>query len=193
MMLNAFSPKMCVCVHPLQEQFIELCKSLYNMFSQEAEEQQLYHSMATVASLLLRLGEVGKKFNGRKGVEPKAQGVEPKAQGAGTEAQGAEPEAQGEVPGGGGTPEEQQERSGAEDSLQSGAQGRGRGSTLDADWSITFEQVLASLLTESPLVDYFERKRDVASKMAACSAQRGAAERQNSSASSDHEPAQQAV
>lgn len=168
-----------MCARPPQEQFIELCKSLYNMFSQEAEEQQLYHSMATVASLLLRLGEVGKKFNGRKGAEPKAHG--------------AEPEAQEVVPGGGRTPEEQQEESGTADSLQSGAQGRGRGSTLDADWSITFEQVLASLLTESPLVDYFERKRDVGSKMAACSAQRRAAERQNSSASSDHEPAQQAV
>lgn len=166
-------------MRPLQEQFIELCKSLYNMFSQEAEEQQLYHSMATVASLLLRLGEVGKKFNGKKGAESKAQA--------------AEPEAQGVVSGAGGTPEEQQKESGTEDSQQGGAQGRGRGSTVDADWSITFEQVLASLLTESPLVDYFERKRDVESKMAACSAQRRAAERQNSSASSDHEPAQQAV
>lgn len=149
------------------------------MFSQETEEQQLYHSMATVASLLLRLGEVGKRFNGKKGSVPKAQG--------------AEPEAQGVMPEGGGTPEEQQKESRAEDSQQGGAQGRGRGSTVDADWSITFEQVLASLLTESPLVDYFERKRDVESKMAACAAQRRAAERQNSSASSDHEPAQQAV
>lgn len=149
------------------------------MFSQEAEEQQLYHSMATVASLLLRLGEVGKRFNGKKGVEPKAQG--------------AESEAPQVASGGGRTPEEQQKESRAEDSQQGGAHVRGRGSTVDVDWSITFEQVLASLLTESPLVDYFERKRDVGSKMAACSAQRRAAERQNSSTSSDHEPAQQAV
>lgn len=167
---------MCVCVCVLlQEQFIELCKSLYNMFSQEAEEQQLYHSMATVASLLLRLGEVGKRFNGRKGVEPEAQGARP---------------------GGSVAPEEQhQEESGAEDPLLSGGLGqcRGRGSTLDADWSITFEQVLASLLTEPPLVDYFERKRDVGSRVVACSAQRAAPERQNSSASSDHELAQQGV
>lgn len=178
----------CVRVRPLQEQFIELCKSLYNMFSQEAEEQQLYHSMATVASLLLRLGEVGKRFNGKKGVGPETQGVGP-------EAQGAVPKSHGAEPGGSVATEEQQqqqqEESGAEDSLRS--QGRGRGSTLDADWSITFEQVLASLLTEPPLVDYFERKRDVGSRVLACSAQRGAAERQNSSASSDHEPAQQAV
>ncbi|XP_075872738.1 TBC1 domain family member 9B isoform X2 [Nelusetta ayraudi] len=167
-----------------QEQFIELCKSLYNMFSQEAEEQQLYHSMATVASLLLRLGEVGKRFNGRKGVEP--------------EAQGAGPESRGAEPGGSVAPEQQQQQqqqegNGAEDSLLSGGRGRGRGSTLDADWSITFEQVLASLLTEPPLVDYFERKRDVGSRVVACSTQRGAPERQNSSASSDHEPAQQPV
>lgn len=155
-----------MCVHPLQEQFIELCKSLYNLFSQEPEEQQLYHSTATVASLLLRLGEVGKRFNCKKGAEPEA----------------ASPPA----------PEGEQEGN-REDSQLTGGRGRGQGSLPDADWSITFEQVLASLLTEPPLVDYFERKRDVGSRVAACGAQRGALERQISSASSDHELAQQSV
>lgn len=46
-----------------QEQFIELCKTLYNMFSEDPMEQDLYHAIATVASLLLRIGEVGKKFS----------------------------------------------------------------------------------------------------------------------------------
>lgn len=63
------------------------------------------------------------------------------------------------------------------------------GSVLDADWSVTFEQVLATLLTEPPLVDYFERKRDIQSKVEACKAQR-AIERQRSS-TSDHELSQQ--
>uniref|UniRef100_A0AAY4CAR8 TBC1 domain family member 9B n=1 Tax=Denticeps clupeoides TaxID=299321 RepID=A0AAY4CAR8_9TELE len=57
-----------------QEQFIELCKTLYNMFSEDPLEQELYHAIATVASLLLRIGEVGKRFtnNGiNKKPEPK--------------------------------------------------------------------------------------------------------------------------
>lgn len=37
------------------------------------------------------------------------------------------------------------------------------GSRPDSDWSITFEQFLASLLTEEPLCDFFERQTDVIS------------------------------
>uniref|UniRef100_A0A8C2J9V5 TBC1 domain family member 9 n=1 Tax=Cyprinus carpio TaxID=7962 RepID=A0A8C2J9V5_CYPCA len=45
-----------------QSQFIELCKTLYNMFSEDPSEQELYHATATVTSLLLEMGEVGKLF-----------------------------------------------------------------------------------------------------------------------------------
>ncbi|XP_035862229.1 TBC1 domain family member 9B isoform X5 [Sander lucioperca] len=62
-----------------QEQFIELCKTLYNMFSEEREEQQLYHAIATVASLLLRIGEVGKKFNNGGGRKTEAAQAPPTA------------------------------------------------------------------------------------------------------------------
>ncbi|XP_038554837.1 TBC1 domain family member 9B isoform X2 [Micropterus salmoides] len=196
-----------------QEQFIDLCKTLYNMFSEEPLEQQLYHSIATVASLLLRIGEVGKKFNnGSKKTDDAA-------------AQAPPPDLQSEEgPGEGGSGESQVCRALADAQLEpaapqtsdeetkddtsvssysvvssgslqcediaddtvliSGGEQR-QGSVLDVDWSITFEQVLASLLTEPPLVDYFEKKRDIHSKMAVCKAQR-AVERQTSSAS-DHE------
>ncbi|KAM3937709.1 TBC1 domain family member 9 isoform 2-T2 [Leptodactylus fuscus] len=43
-----------------QGQFIELCKTMYNMFSEDPREQDLYHATATVTSLLLEIGEVGK-------------------------------------------------------------------------------------------------------------------------------------
>uniref|UniRef100_A0AAV2M4W8 TBC1 domain family member 9 n=1 Tax=Knipowitschia caucasica TaxID=637954 RepID=A0AAV2M4W8_KNICA len=99
-----------------QEQFIELCKTLYCMFSEDKCEQQLYHSIATVASLLLRIGEVAKRFNNHN-PEPPAQSP--------------------------------------------------TGRKPDAHWSISFEQVLASLLTEAPLVDFFERKALLRDKMAA--------------------------
>ncbi|CAK6958609.1 TBC1 domain family member 9 [Scomber scombrus] len=50
-----------------QGQFIELCKTLYSMFSEDVAEQELYHATATVTSLLLEMGEVGKLFSsGRK-------------------------------------------------------------------------------------------------------------------------------
>ncbi|XP_030047561.1 TBC1 domain family member 9 isoform X1 [Microcaecilia unicolor] len=45
-----------------QGQFIELCKTMYNMFSEDLDEQELYHATAAVTSLLLEIGEVGKAF-----------------------------------------------------------------------------------------------------------------------------------
>nr|CAB3266843.1 TBC1 domain family member 9 [Phallusia mammillata] len=48
--------------HLDQEQFIQLCKTMYNLFREDPKEQQLYHSIATVATLLLQMGEVGKQF-----------------------------------------------------------------------------------------------------------------------------------
>ncbi|XP_041653069.1 TBC1 domain family member 9B isoform X2 [Cheilinus undulatus] len=197
-----------------QEQFIDLCKTLYNMFSEEPGEQQLYHSIATVASLLLRIGEVGKKFNNgsRRTDNPvQAQPPEPATE---EECSGdsqvcrALAEAQLEPAAPPTSDEEGKDDTSvssysvvssgslqcediADDTVLVGSGEQRRGSVLDVDWSITFEQVLASLLTEPPLVDYFERKRDIQSKMAACKAQR-AVERQTSS-TSDHELAQHSV
>ena len=59
----------------IQEQFIELCKTLYNMFSEDPLEQELYHAIATVASLLLRIGEVGKKFTNNGSKKPEFQAL----------------------------------------------------------------------------------------------------------------------
>ncbi|XP_068460294.1 TBC1 domain family member 9B isoform X2 [Clinocottus analis] len=184
-----------------QEQFIDLCKTLYNMFSEDPLEQQLYHSIATVASLLLRIGEVGKRFHtgGKKAAAAAAQAPPPEPHGyeGPDESQVCRALADAQL-----EPDEEARDDDASmssysvvsaGSLQSedgvDDDGQRRGSVLDADWSITFEQVLASLLTEPPLVDYFEKKWDFQSKMAACKAQR-AVERQTSS-SSDHDLTQQ--
>ncbi|XP_063045871.1 TBC1 domain family member 9B [Engraulis encrasicolus] len=235
-----------------QEQFIELCKTLYNMFSEDPLEQELYHAIATVASLLLRIGEVGKKFtnngnNNKKGLEAQAMLQPPQAQamlqppgvdglpllhdeedsnGEGNSRQAlickalaeAQLEPAGPVvvgaPGAGGNGNGGSDEEGKDDTSVSSysvvsagelqcediddtvligcgpgnGDHRRRGSAPDADWSITFEQVLASMLTEPALVDYFEKKQDFPGKMAACKTQR-AVERQVSS-SSDHELAQ---
>lgn len=196
---------MCVTCVCLQEQFIELCKTLYNMFSEEPLEQELYHSIATVASLLLRIGEVGKKFgNGAKKNEAPDQAPPPAQATPGDGAAGvsqvcsALAEAQLELPAQQTSEEENKDDTSvssysvvslgslhcedlADDLVLVGGEQR-KASTMDVDWSITFEQVLASLLTEPPLVDYFERKRNIQTKMAACKDQR-VLERQTSSAS----------
>lgn len=175
------------------------------MFSEEADEQQLYHSIATVASLLLRIGEVGKKFhNGSKKVDDADVQTPPTV--PQVEVQSGESQVCQEAAapptftkqdkddisllshpvGCSGSP---QGDHASEDTLLVGGTERRQGSVLDADWSITFEQVLASLLTEPPLVDYFERKQDIQSRVEACKAQR-VMERQRSS-TSDHELTQQ--
>ncbi|XP_071477877.1 TBC1 domain family member 9-like [Diadema antillarum] len=53
-----------------QEQFIQLLKSMYDMFVDHPEEQELYRSLATVGTLLFELGEVGKKFYRMKQTSP---------------------------------------------------------------------------------------------------------------------------
>lgn len=45
-----------------QDHFIALWRSLYDMLQDRLEDQDLYHSIASVGTLLLKLGEVGKKF-----------------------------------------------------------------------------------------------------------------------------------
>uniref|UniRef100_A0A8B9GYX7 TBC1 domain family member 9 n=1 Tax=Astyanax mexicanus TaxID=7994 RepID=A0A8B9GYX7_ASTMX len=197
-----------------QEQFIELCKTLYNMFSEDPLEQELYHAIATVASLLLRIGEVGKKFtnNGSKKSElqaPAAEEAVEKDDSSGEAGSGqslvskalAEAQLENTTPPANGSDEEAKDDTSissysvvsagslqcediADDTVLIGSASGG----MDGDWSISFEQVLASLLTEPALVNYFEKKHDIKSKMAACRSQR-AVERQISS-SSDHELAQ---
>ncbi|XP_032952097.1 TBC1 domain family member 9B isoform X2 [Rhinolophus ferrumequinum] len=199
-----------------QEQFIELCKTLYNMFSEDPKEQDLYHAIATVASLLLRIGEVGKRFLGQLGRklrdtapgedEPPAPGPpqdpaqeiqspamgDPQARAGGDTQLGNVPQ-ESQVVGEGGSGEGQGSPSQrlsddetkddmsmssysvvstgslqcedlADDTVLVGGEARS-GGTVDADWSISFEQILASILTESVLVNFFEERVDIGLKI----------------------------
>ncbi|XP_063314527.1 TBC1 domain family member 9 [Pelobates fuscus] len=56
-----------------QSHFIELCKTLYNMFSEDPNEQELYHATAAVTSLLLEIGEVGRCSSNQNTEEPPCQ------------------------------------------------------------------------------------------------------------------------
>ncbi|XP_004696906.1 TBC1 domain family member 9B isoform X2 [Echinops telfairi] len=213
-----------------QEQFIELCKTLYNMFSEDPMEQDLYHAIATVASLLLRIGEVGKKFSIRASRklrdsacgedhsrttpeespasephqdpawEPQPPAAEdPQAKAGGDTHLGKGPQ-ESQVVGEGGSGEGQGSPSQllsddetkddmsmssysvvstgslqCEDLLDDTVLVGGEVSshvaaarcegTVDADWCISFEQILASVLTESVLVNFFEKRVDIGLKI----------------------------
>uniref|UniRef100_A0A1A8R453 TBC1 domain family member 9 n=1 Tax=Nothobranchius pienaari TaxID=704102 RepID=A0A1A8R453_9TELE len=225
-----------------QSQFIELCKTLYSMFSEDVAEQELYHATATVTSLLLEMGEVGKLFSssGRRDhnqedrsepglcrrATPEAQdlgdvfipaGLENKSSSCeqGKRVQGSEEELppmqdiklEDSSPKDTGTSSamlisdddtsvssysvlsagshEMDEKLQCEDisddtvlvRSNSGSNSKGihrprsaaphdrrlpHSTSIDKDWAITFEQFLASVLTEHALVLYFEKPVDVA-------------------------------
>lgn len=203
-------------------------------------EQVLYHAIATVASLLLRIGEVGKRFlaqpdrksrDGAPGedqpatpestqdpahvLQPPAESDTGAKAGGDTPLGKAPPEslAASEEGGGEGRGSSPQRLSDdetkddtsmssysvvssgslqcedlAEDTALVGREPRSpstaahSGGLVDTDWSISFEQILASVLTESVLVDYFEKRVDIGPKIK----DQKKVERQLST-SSDHE------
>ncbi|XP_013363311.1 PREDICTED: TBC1 domain family member 9B [Chinchilla lanigera] len=233
-----------------QEQFIELCKTLYNMFSEDALEQDLYHAIATVASLLLRIGEVGKKFSARAVGKPRDGAHSGDHSGATEEDEPPTPEPQqdptwahqppaagdaqakagGDTHTGKATQEGQAvaeagsgEGQGSpcqllsddetkddvsvssysvvstgslqcedltDDTVLVGGEARSltassrTGGTVDTDWCISFEQILASILTESVLVNFFEKKVDIGAKIK----EQKKVERQFSTASDQEQP-----
>lgn len=176
----------------------------------------MYHAIATVASLLLRIGEVGKRFLGQLGRklrdtapgedEPPAPGSpqdpareiqspamgDPQARAGGDTQLGNVPQ-ESQVVGEGGSGEGQGSPSQrlsddetkddmsmssysvvstgslqcedlADDTVLVGGEARS-GGTVDTDWSISFEQILASILTESVLVNFFEERVDIGLKI----------------------------
>ncbi|XP_026795529.2 TBC1 domain family member 9 [Pangasianodon hypophthalmus] len=208
-----------------QGQFIELCKTLYNMFSEDANEQELYHATATVTSLLLEMGEVGKLFCSPSSKEDDADDEEeedddeervtvrcrnqqrtqedslnrsvddklpntapmedikldesPKDTGASSAMLVSDDETKDDTSvssysvlsaGSHEMDEKLQCEDIAEDTVlvRSGAGGDGipHSASIDKDWAITFEQFLASVLTEQALVRYFEKPVDITARIA---------------------------
>ncbi|XP_053112811.1 TBC1 domain family member 9 isoform X2 [Hemicordylus capensis] len=200
-----------------QGQFIELCKTMYNMFSEDPNEQDLYHATAAVTSLLLEIGEVGKLFSiqpikeaehsskviqnallQKKGsqqyhLEPrdafqdgflgdheenicdgtqmediKLEDSSPRDNGAGSAMLISDDDTKDDssmssysVLSAGSHEEEKLhcEDIGEDTVLvrSSNPTSLPRSTSIDRDWAITFEQFLASLLTEPALVRYFDK------------------------------------
>ncbi|KAG7240344.1 hypothetical protein INR49_026915 [Caranx melampygus] len=121
-----------------QREFIQFCKSLYSMFHGDPEENELFQAIATVTSLVLQIGEAGHRGH--------SSGSEVTTE---EEAKGAQP-AQVTAEGAGASV------SGGDD-----------GSAAEKEWTVSYAQILASLLTEQSLVNFFEKPVDLSAQLAA--------------------------
>ena len=130
-----------------QKHFVHLWKTLHDMFLEPSgnpavvdfDVQRLYHAVSLVGTLLLQIGEVGQKVKREKAAKGQVQDREEGEKEIKESVEELLADAIDEV-------EEKEERSKVTD---------------DSDWSVTFEQFLASVLNESVLVDYFDRKIDL--------------------------------
>ncbi|XP_043273772.1 TBC1 domain family member 9 isoform X2 [Venturia canescens] len=123
-----------------QRHFIALWKTLYDMFPAQPEDQEVYHSIASIGTLLLQLGDVGKRFYvDREESEDSLLLV-----GGGESSQ---------------TPkspdfEASPDRNGNPSTSSTGP-------SSDPDWSINVEQFLASALTGPAITEFFGKRENL--------------------------------
>lgn len=133
--------------------FILLWKTLYSLVVNtedqptSKEQQTLYHAVSLVGTLLLQIGEVGQKFEKRRASLPAIASQVAAAE----EGSAAAPS----------VPDNHDDDDVNCDTDQSRSGDGGA-----RDWSISFEQFIASILTESVLVDYFSLPVDIKAALA---------------------------
>ncbi|XP_075056336.1 TBC1 domain family member 8 isoform X2 [Mixophyes fleayi] len=125
-----------------QREFIQFCKTMYSLFHEDPEENDLYQAIATVTTLLLQIGEVGQRSIS--------------------------------ISSGSNSDEFVDSENGASSSDQdcvfsetsSAPQHPTQSMPLtETDWMISLEHILASLLTEQSLVNFFEKPWELKPKL----------------------------
>ncbi|XP_053520657.1 TBC1 domain family member 8 isoform X2 [Artibeus jamaicensis] len=125
-----------------QREFIQFCKTLYSMFREDPEENNLYQAIATVTTLLLQIGEVGHRGS---------------SSGSCSQDSGEEPQA---------SPSLEQDSVFADTDPGTASQdAQAFPEEAEGDWTVSLEHILASLLTEQSLVNFFEKPLDIKSKL----------------------------
>uniref|UniRef100_A0A8C7MBP6 TBC1 domain family member 8B n=1 Tax=Oncorhynchus kisutch TaxID=8019 RepID=A0A8C7MBP6_ONCKI len=133
----------------LQREFIQFCKTLYSMFHGNPDENELFQAIATVTSLVLQIGEVGHRSR-CSGSEVSSEG------GAGDEVEDDHRE---------GSQEDHPVFSTEEDGERKEGTSKSSGSESQSEWAVSYAQILASLLTEQQLVNFFEKPMDLSAKV----------------------------
>uniref|UniRef100_A0A674E7C4 TBC1 domain family member 9 n=1 Tax=Salmo trutta TaxID=8032 RepID=A0A674E7C4_SALTR len=133
-------------------EFIQFCKTLYSMFHGNPDENELFQAIATVTSLVLQIGEVGHRSR-CSGSEVSSEG------GAGDEVEDDHREGSQEDHPVFSTKEE-------EEGERKEGTSKSSGSESQSEWAVSYAQILASLLTEQQLVNFFEKPMDLSAKVA---------------------------
>ncbi|EPQ03053.1 TBC1 domain family member 8, partial [Myotis brandtii] len=128
-----------------QREFIQFCKTLYSMFHEDPEENNLYQAIATVTTLLLQIGEVGQHSSSS-------------SSGSCSQESGEGPRASAPSP-------EQDSVFADTDTGTAPQDARAFPEEAEGDWTVSLEHILASLLTEQSLVNFFEKPLDIKSKL----------------------------
>ncbi|KAF3421656.1 hypothetical protein E2986_04563 [Frieseomelitta varia] len=118
-----------------QGHFIVLWKTLYDMFPAQPEEQETYHCIASIGTLLFQLGDVSKKFYVGRDESEDSLLLAAIA--------------------------EQQTPSAVERSHDRNGNPSNVVASTGPDWSISVEQFLASALTGQAIVDFFSKRVDL--------------------------------
>ncbi|XP_068929132.1 TBC1 domain family member 8 isoform X3 [Petaurus breviceps papuanus] len=126
-----------------QREFIQFCKTLYSMFHEDPEENDLYQAIATVTTLLLQIGEVGQRSSSSGSCSDECMDDVQTEASASTSDQDSVFADMGKIP-------------------QRYSQAL---SMTEGDWTVSLEHILASLLTEQSLVNFFEKPLDIKSKL----------------------------
>uniref|UniRef100_A0A6J0UPR4 TBC1 domain family member 8 isoform X3 n=1 Tax=Pogona vitticeps TaxID=103695 RepID=A0A6J0UPR4_9SAUR len=111
-----------------QREFIQFCKTLYSLFHEDPKENDLYQAIATVTTLLLQIGEVGQRSS--------SSGSDEFTEDLQSEASTSD-----------------------QDVVFTDTVKTPKNTPLpvtEGDWNVSFEHILASLLTEQSLVNFFE-------------------------------------
>ncbi|XP_066233309.1 TBC1 domain family member 8 isoform X2 [Saccopteryx leptura] len=126
-----------------QREFIQFCKTLFSMFHEDPEENNLYQAIATVTTLLLQIGEVGQQSSS-----------------SGSCSQEGEGELLASAP----SPEQDSVFVDSDTGIIS-QDSQAFPEEAEGDWTVSLEHILASLLTEQSLVNFFEKPLDIKSRL----------------------------
>uniref|UniRef100_A0A8C9KUR2 TBC1 domain family member 8 n=1 Tax=Serinus canaria TaxID=9135 RepID=A0A8C9KUR2_SERCA len=124
-----------------QKEFIQFCKTLYSLFHEDPEENDLYQAIATVTTLLLQIGEVGQRsISLGSGSDEFTEDLQPEASASDQDAVFT-------------------------DTVKTPHKDSQPSPETEGDWTVSFEHILASLLTEQSLVNFFEKPLELKPKL----------------------------
>lgn len=131
-----------------QKHFISMWKTLYDVFSSQPNEQQMYHSVATVGTCLLKWGELALEHEKSLQRSPSSGKFE-------------QVDARKCLPPGIAGDASSSSTSESFEEVDKPKDGDMLVQPDDLIWNITFEQFKAALYTESSLVDFFDTKTEL--------------------------------